>query len=78
MMTVSEGLTLDEYNKRMEHYRRQREKTRHLAGVLCPECKEKGKDVEMHLENPGRINMSYPSTQWVKCPGCGHRGLKQR
>jgi len=78
VIVMSEGFTLDEYNERMERYRKQHERTKHLAGVLCPKCKEKDKDVEMHIENPGWVNTSNPPTQCVFCPECGHRGLKQR
>lgn len=68
--------TLDKYNEEISELIRRDSETAHLSGVLCPECKKIGKDVEMHIENPNWQNSSFPPTQWVHCPECDYRGLK--
>lgn len=41
------------------------------AGVLCPQCKAAGHDVEMQKDTLGR---SSSGKQSVICPECGHHG----
>ena len=64
-------MKLSEHNEEMGERRREAEKKAHLAGVECDKC-----ETEMHLRNPGWANASYPPSQWVICPNCGHTGLK--
>lgn len=68
--------TLDEFNDEKNEERRKFEARQHLAKVLCPKCKENGKDVEMHYKNPMWINASFPPSKTVLCPECDYHGNK--
>lgn len=46
-------------------------KHKQKAGVACNKCGQ-----EMLLEQANSYNTTNPPTQWVRCPGCGERGLK--
>jgi len=66
--------TLDEYNKGAREIYKTISKNK--AYVLCPKCKENGKDVEMEYTNPGWVNTVYPPTYTVHCPECKYSGYK--
>ena len=69
--------TLDEHNEsRYSLYQRARD-VAHLAGVTCPKCAEKDKEVEMHHAGfEGAVTASIPPMKQVACPECGHSGWK--
>ena len=63
--------TLSEHNHDLQDVRARRERIKHLAGVLCDQCR-----VELHLTQPGLVNLSHPPTVNVRCPECLRVGSK--
>ena len=55
--------TLEDHNRDIHVIRNMTKDGEHLTGVACSKC-----GTELHLSNPGRVNMSSPPSRWVFCP----------
>ena len=63
--------TLSEENDARRDAQLERERTAHLAPVVCndPDC-----DTQMHYTTPGVTLTTDPPMTPVHCPECGERG----
>jgi hypothetical protein len=64
--------TLDKYNADFLKEYKQKLLKEHPAGILCPECKDKGRDSEMVFLAKNETILLTPRRKAVACSVCSY------
>ena len=68
-------MDLDQHNKMILSMMQNREEIV-PAGVMCPECRKSGNEVQMVKEADGIMYLSLPAKIKVQCPECDYTDYK--